>query len=309
MRIGAKCLLVLALLYSSAGLAAPMSGMRVNAIKQAVASSGKGVLRLTQAAAFVAATLLAVAPVNAQELLEAEEIQWLDVAEAHHSATIALQSVPAEDERPRLHTLAYIGNTDRGNAVLAGLTLRPLGGFDMDVSYTAYGTDGMLADDVRIEELATFDIDFEGFSETTVLVAKGLSLAGLYEPLSLRDFPLDDVGGELSMVTYWRGKEEAELPFPTSRLRSCSIGKEIPGWGQFGIGLSTCSPTTAYGSLIFYGDRVVGFHGGPGKELIFVEGISDGLLKFTRGIQGKDIMDVEPRHKLPIIWAELKQQR
>ena len=204
MRIGTKYfMLVLVLSYSAALSATPTSGARVSSVMQSLAGSGKGMTRLKQAAT-LAVALLATAPAaaNAQELLKAEDIRWMDVAEAHHSATIALQSMPEEGTRQRLLTLAYIGDTDLGDAVLVGLTLLPLGEVDTDASYTAYSTDGMLADNVRVEQIASFDIDFEGFSETTVVVAKGLSLSARYEPLRFMDFPLDDVGGELAMVTY-----------------------------------------------------------------------------------------------------------
>lgn len=316
MRTVTRCLLVLVLSSSVTLAVVPTSGLAkgtgISSVRKALTNVGKGVMRWPQAAV-IALALLTTAPavVNAQEaqeepklLLEEDEIQWLDVAEAHHSATIALQSMPVEeDEEPRVYEVAYIGDTDRGDTVVAGILLNDI---PKDVPYAAYSTDGLLAENLQVEEIAFFDIGVDGFSETSVLGVKGLSLAARYEPLQFANFPFDDVGGELTMVTYWSGEEE-DFPFPVARLRTCEIG-ENPAWQKFGVGVTTCSPVTAFGSVIFYGARGVGFHGGVLKELIFAEGISDDFLKLVRGLQGKDILPVDPHHKLPVMWGELKKR-
>ena len=234
-------------------------------------------------------------------------------AESTHTVpTIALQSCLQRTEAQRLHTgwltleiqiVAMVG--------LVSSYFAPLGGIYTEASYTAYSTDGMLADHVRIEELATFDIDLEGFSETTVVVAKDLSLAGRYEPLRFTNFPLDDVGGELSMVTYWSGEKE-DFPFPVARQRTCEIGAENPGWGKFGVGFYLL-PKSAYGSCIFSPKVTAGqsaFRRRANEALFFVEGISDGLCQFVRVLTGQgQTLPVEARASLPVTWGALKQQR
>ena len=331
MRTAGRCLLVL-VLFSATLAIAPTSGLAakqagISSVRKVVTNVGEGVKRWPQAAAIAltSLSLLTAVPavVNAQEvaeaqeaaeveevdnapvLLEAEDIQWQDVVEAHHSATIALESIPVEeDATPKLYTGAYIGDMDNGDALIAGLGLDSI---DTDVSYAAYSTDGLLADNLQVEEIAFFNIKMDGFSETSVLVVKGLSLAARYEPLRFAEFPVDAVGEELSMVTYWSDAEE-DFPFPIARMRTCEIGSS-PNWGKFGIGLTTCSPPSAFRSVLYYGEHGVGFHGGQSRELIFAEGISADFLKFVRGVQGEETLAVDPRQKLPVIWAELKQQR
>ena len=204
MRIVARCWLVLLLSASVALLAVPTSGLAkgggLNSIRQALTSSGKGVTGWWQAAAFTAGLLtIAPAAVNAQEappeeekvLLEADEIHWMDVVEAHHSAALALQSVPAEPKIQRTYAVAYVGDTDNGDAVIIGLGLEDI---DKEVGYNVYSTDGLLAENLQIEQIAFFEIGVEGFSETAVLVVKGLSLHR-YEPLGFELFPVEDIGG------------------------------------------------------------------------------------------------------------------
>ena len=108
------------------------------------------------------------------------------------------------------------------------------------------------------------------------------------------------------MVTYWSGEEE-DFPFPVARMRTCEIG-DSGAWGKFDIGLTTCSPAAAFRSIIYYGSKGVGFHGGQSRELVFTEGVSDNLLNFLRGLQGEDTLPVDPRGKLPTTWGDIKTQ-
>ena len=303
MRFVTRVLLVVALLLP-VSLHANTAGMRASGAWQSLVSKAKGAVRAIPAVA-MAGALLAMPVVADHQVLEEDEIHWMDVHEAHHTAALALQSIPAEEgEKPNTYTVAYVGDTDGGDAIVIGLGLDNI---DTDVAYSAYSTDGLLVDSVHIEDIGFFDIGMEGFSQTTAFVVKGLSLAARYEPLRMAEFPVDDVGGELTMVTYWSGKDE-EFPFPVARLRTCEIG-ESGNWGKLGIGLTTCSPSSAFRSVIYYGERGVGFHGGSSRELIFVEGISDGLLRFVRGLQGLDTLPVDARGKLSTTWGELKKRR
>ena len=310
MRFVTRVLLVAVLLLpvSLQAVPAQAGGVQAKRVWQSLVSKAKGAVRVTQAVALAGALLATVpAAINAQEVLEPDEIHWMDVHEAHHSAAIALQSIPAEEDgTPKLYTVAYVGDTDGGDAIVVGLGLDGDRGIDTELSYQAYSTDGLLADNVQVEDIGFFDIGMEGFSQTNALVVKGLSLAARYEPVRLAEFPVDDVGGELTMVTYWSGAEE-NFAFPIARLRTCEIG-ESGNWGKHGIGLTTCSPSAAFRSVIYYGNKSVGFHGGSSREFIFVEGISDGLLRFVRGVQGLDTLPVEARGKLATTWAELKKQ-
>lgn len=299
--------LLLPVLLAAATAVLPNDALASSAV-QSAAGRVKGVAWLTHTAVSAAtvAALLAVVPssASAQRLLEEDEIQWSAVESTHHRAVLALQSMPTEEgEKPKLYTGLYVGDTDHGDAIVAGLKINSA---DPEVNYAVYGADGLLADNVRIEEIAFFSIGVEGFSETALLLLDGVQLDDSYEPVRMDEFPLDDVGGGLTMVTYWRGADEEELPVPAPRLRSCEIGDGVGGWGDFGVGLTTCSPAAAFRSVFFYDSRSVGFHGAQSRDLIFAEGISDGLLNYLDGLQGRS---VEAHGKLPIMWGQLKQQR
>ena len=310
MRVVAKCLLVLVLSYGVTLTVAPTivhaGGVQASsAVQSSLGVAKGGWLKRTVVSAATTAALLAAmsSSSNAQRLLEADEIQWAEVESTHHRAVLALQSMPTEEgETPKLYTGVYVGDTDHGDAIVAGLKINSA---DPEVDYAVYSADGLLADNVRIEEIAFFNIGVEGFSETALLMLDGVQLDDSYEPVRMDEFPLDDVGGGLTMVTYWRGADEEELPVPTARLRSCEIGDGVGGWRNFGVGLTTCSPAAAFRSVFFYDKRSVGFHGGQSRDLIFAEGISDGLLNYLDSLQGRS---VEVHGKLPVTWGQLKRQ-
>ncbi len=171
----------------------------------------------------------------------------------------------------------YVGDDENGDALLMGNYLDVVARDFGKMGLALYGYDGLIIDNVELGEVGHFPT-LHGYTEVSIHVAKGLELSADYMPLDVRQFPINDEGGELEMVSYWHDYEHNHHYDIPAIWRTCSIVRN-DGWNRIGVGASNCFPNGAWGAPLLWSKtrQLVGFHDGVSREVVTVVGISSEL--------------------------------
>ena len=271
---------------------------------------GIGTILQKQAASMLLAggLLLGAQQLPAQAQGEADVPQvWTDEL-TQESYNSVFYMTPNQEDSTTLRHVLYIGDTPEGEHIFAGLYMYFLDAWQGDLRL--YGSNGQLfADGVERTDIEVFPDPFNDFTVVNLFTIEGLELGEGYTPIMVVPYPIDEFGKELNMVAYGVNEAHPESLFNLVRQqRTCEV-TDPKGWGNVGIGMSTCAPPAGimhsnHGAPIFKSGEMVAFYGEAARAG-YVVLQHEAFTEYSSG-QQTGATAVSSRGKLSTTWAAIK---
>ena len=248
-------------------------------------------------------------PAQAQMSNVTEEQVWTEEMSQETYNSVFYMSTSQEDNPTIRHAL-YIGDTDEGEHLFAGLYMYFLEPYQGDLRF--YASDGqLLAEGVSRTDVKVFPDPFNDFNVVNLFTIEGLKLEETPTPIVAAPYPIEEFGKELNMVAYLSAPDAPDGVFNlVRRQRDCQV-VDPRGWLAVGIGMSSCAPPpdiahSLNGAAIFDADsgELVGFYGEHVQGVHVVLQNAE-FAEYSSG-QSSVITAVDSKGKLSTTWAAIK---
>lgn len=208
-----------------------------------------------------------------------------------------------------IRNVVYIGN-NANESLFAGFLLGNNGYRKKRVRLSLYGIRGLEQEAFTYRPVAFFEDPVNHHGEVTVFaVSENFRLSSVYQPVRVGQYPADQIGKELAMVTYGTFDDDRNIELALWQRR-CAVVEGI-GQEKRAVGLTNCdlagASFRALDAPIFDAKEgsMVGFRAGASRDIWYAEGTLSEFITYVRRLQAA-MTEVNPIDKVTTVWGKVK---